>query len=62
MSVGAVLLFDRTDEVGGLVHRLSSALGQVTGCVKTYLMKFSEAEGFAHPHVRVVPPDAGPPG
>ncbi len=43
------------DELGGLVHRLSGALGQVTGCVKTYLMQFSEAEGFSHLHVHVVP-------
>lgn len=43
------------DELGGLVHRLSTALEQVTGCVKTYLMQFSEAEGFSHLHVHVVP-------
>lgn len=43
------------DEFGGLVRRLSDALEQVTGCVKTYLMQFSEAEGFAHLHVHVVP-------
>ncbi|MEO6996858.1 MAG: HIT family protein [Terracoccus sp.] len=43
------------DELGGLVHRLSRALEQVTGCVKTYLMQFSEADGFSHLHVHVVP-------
>ena len=43
------------DELGGLLHRLSTALEQVTGCVKTYLMQFSEAEGFSHLHVHVVP-------
>ena len=31
--------------LGGLVRRLSLALESVTGCVKTYLMQFSEAEG-----------------
>lgn len=43
------------DELGGLVLRLSAALETVTGCVKTYLMQFSEAEGFSHLHVHVVP-------
>jgi len=43
------------DELGGLVTRLSAALEQVTGCVKTYLMQFSEAEGFSHLHLHLVP-------
>lgn len=43
------------DELGGLVLRLSAALETVTGCVNTYLMQFSEAEGFSHLHVHVVP-------
>jgi diadenosine tetraphosphate (Ap4A) HIT family hydrolase len=43
------------DELGGLVRRLSVALEQVTGCVKTYLMQFSEAEGFSHLHLHLVP-------
>jgi len=43
------------DALGGLVRRLSLALQTVTGCVKTYLMQFSEAEGFAHLHVHLVP-------
>ena len=43
------------DELGGLVRRLSQALEQVTGCVKTYLMQFSEAEGFSHLHLHLVP-------
>jgi len=42
-------------ELGGLLHRLSSALEQVTGCAKTYLMQFSEQEGFTHLHVHLVP-------
>jgi diadenosine tetraphosphate (Ap4A) HIT family hydrolase len=42
-------------ELGGLVRRLSAALETVTGCVKTYLMQFSEAEGFAHLHLHLVP-------
>jgi diadenosine tetraphosphate (Ap4A) HIT family hydrolase len=43
------------DELGGLVIRLSAALETVTGCVKTYLMQFSEAEGFSHLHLHLVP-------
>jgi len=43
------------DELGGLVRRLSAALESVTGCVKTYLMQFSEAEGFSHLHLHLVP-------
>ena len=42
-------------ELGGLVLRLGVALERVTGCVKTYLMQFSEAEGFSHLHLHVVP-------
>jgi diadenosine tetraphosphate (Ap4A) HIT family hydrolase len=42
-------------ELGGLVSRLSTALETVTGCVKTYLMQFSEAEGFSHLHLHLVP-------
>lgn len=46
---------EAADELGGLVHRLGSALEEVTGCVKTYLMQFSEAEGFSHLHLHLVP-------
>lgn len=42
-------------ELGVLLHRLSKALHAVTGCVKTYVMQFSEADGFAHLHVHLVP-------
>lgn len=46
---------EAADELGGLVRRLGAALEVVTGCVKTYLMQFSEAEGFAHLHLHLVP-------
>jgi diadenosine tetraphosphate (Ap4A) HIT family hydrolase len=42
-------------ELGPLVAGLSGALERVTGCVKTYLMQFSEAEGFSHLHLHLVP-------
>jgi diadenosine tetraphosphate (Ap4A) HIT family hydrolase len=49
------------DELGGLVRRMSVALAEVTGCVKTYLMQFSEAEGFSHLHLHLVPRQPGHP-
>lgn len=35
--------------------RVSRALHAVTGCTKTYLAQFAEAEGFAHVHIHLVP-------
>jgi diadenosine tetraphosphate (Ap4A) HIT family hydrolase len=49
------LVPEAADELGGLVRRLAGALEGVTGCVKTYLMQFSEAEGFSHLHLHLVP-------
>jgi len=46
---------EAADELGGLVRRLGGALEVVTGCVKTYLMQFSEADGFSHLHLHLVP-------
>jgi diadenosine tetraphosphate (Ap4A) HIT family hydrolase len=41
--------------LGDLLRKASVALKAVTGCEKTYVMLFAEAEGFAHLHVHVVP-------
>ena len=49
---------EAADELGGLICRLGAALESVTGCVKTYLMQFSEAEGFSHLHLHLVPRSA----
>ena len=46
---------EAADELGGLVRRLGGALEVVTGCVKTYLMQFSETDGFSHLHLHLVP-------
>ena len=35
--------------------RLSRALQAATGCTKTYIAQFAEAEGFGHVHFHVVP-------
>ncbi|MEU5719995.1 HIT family protein [Streptomyces sp. NPDC020403] len=34
---------------------LSRALRDVTGCDKTYVVQFAEAEGFSHVHFHIVP-------
>ena len=41
--------------MGDLLHRASVALHEVTGCEKTYVMLFAEADGFEHLHLHVVP-------
>ncbi|MCX5558488.1 HIT family protein [Streptomyces sp. NBC_00038] len=41
--------------LGAWQVRLSRALRGVTGCVKTYVVQFAEAEGFAHVHFHIVP-------
>lgn len=40
--------------LGSWQHRLSRALHAVTGCAKTYVAQFAEAEGHAHVHFHVV--------
>lgn len=42
-------------ELGTLLGRLSAALRAELGCAKTYVMLFSEAPGFGHLHVHLVP-------
>ena len=46
---------DEATTLGELLREASVALKQVTGCEKTYVMLFAEADGFAHLHVHVVP-------
>lgn len=46
---------DEAVTLGALLRRASIALQTVTGCEKTYVMLFAEAEGFSHLHVHVVP-------
>lgn len=43
------------DALGPVLRAASTALEAVTGCLKTYLMLFAEAEGFGHVHFHVVP-------
>ncbi|WP_433327446.1 HIT family protein [Spirillospora sp. CA-294931] len=48
--------------LGAWQVRLSRALHAVTGCEKTYIAQFAEAEGFAHVHFHIVArmPDQAP--
>ncbi|MEU7058124.1 HIT family protein [Streptomyces sp. NPDC046197] len=44
-----------TAGLGAWQVELSRALHAVTGCRKTYVVQFAEAEGFAHVHFHIVP-------
>lgn len=57
----AELTTDEAAALGGWQVGLSRALHSVTGCVKTYVMQFSEKDGFAHLHFHIVPRPAGLP-
>jgi diadenosine tetraphosphate (Ap4A) HIT family hydrolase len=46
---------DEATELGLLIKRVSAALRQATGCVKTYVIQFAEAEGHPHVHFHIVP-------
>jgi diadenosine tetraphosphate (Ap4A) HIT family hydrolase len=46
---------DEATELGLLLRRVSLALREVTGCLKTYVIQFAEAEGHPHVHFHVVP-------
>ena len=42
-------------ELGRLIRRVSLALKETTGCVKTYVIQFAEAAGHPHVHFHIVP-------
>ena len=42
-----------------LLRAVTAALREATGCAKTYVALFAEAEGFGHVHFHVVPRPAG---
>ncbi|MGW3817328.1 HIT family protein [Streptomyces sp. NPDC005046] len=44
-----------TSGLGMWQVKLSQALRSMTGCDKTYVVQFAEAEGFAHVHFHIVP-------
>jgi diadenosine tetraphosphate (Ap4A) HIT family hydrolase len=43
------------EQLGAWQVRASRALHQVTGCPKTYVAQFSEAEGYSHVHFHIMP-------
>ncbi|MDX1415514.1 MAG: HIT family protein [Candidatus Promineifilaceae bacterium] len=51
----AELSDEEAAEYGLLQQRVSRALAQVTGCVKTYVMQFAEHPLHPHVHFHVVP-------
>lgn len=55
------LTVDEAAGIGPLLTALTAALREVTGCQKTYVALFAEAEGFAHVHFHVVPREPGLP-
>jgi len=42
-------------ELGRLIQRISSALKEVTGCVKTYVLQFAESPKHQHVHFHIIP-------
>jgi diadenosine tetraphosphate (Ap4A) HIT family hydrolase len=46
---------DEATELGVLMRRVSVALKEVTGCLKTYVMQFAEAAEHPHVHFHIVP-------
>ncbi len=42
-------------ELGVLIKKVSAALAKTTGCEKTYVVQFAEAEDHPHVHVHVIP-------
>jgi len=46
-------------DLGPLLRVVTAALRGVTGCQKTYVALFAEAEGFGHVHFHVIPRQAG---
>lgn len=42
-------------ELGGLQRRVSVALREVTGCLKTYVIQFAEHPDHPHVHFHIVP-------
>jgi diadenosine tetraphosphate (Ap4A) HIT family hydrolase len=42
-------------ELGRLIRRVSFALTQVTGCVKTYVIQFADTAEHPHVHFHIIP-------
>ncbi len=51
----ADLTDEEAAELGPLIKRVSSALQEVVGCDKTYVVQFAEHPQHPHVHVHVIP-------
>ena len=51
----AELAADEALELGTLLRQVSIALGEVTGCAKTYVVQFAEHPEHPHVHFHVIP-------
>lgn len=45
---------DEAADLGTMIRRVSIALKEATGCVKTYVIQFAEAPGHQHVHFHIV--------
>jgi diadenosine tetraphosphate (Ap4A) HIT family hydrolase len=56
------LTAEEAADLGPLLRAVTAALRDVTGCSKTYVALFAEAEGHQHVHFHVIPrqPDLDP--
>ena len=48
-------------ELGQLIRRVTFALKEVTGCMKTYVIQFAEAAEHPHVHFHIIPRMANQP-
>jgi diadenosine tetraphosphate (Ap4A) HIT family hydrolase len=55
MEAIAAMSEDEAVELGQLLRRVSVALKETTGCVKTYVIQFAEKAEHPHVHFHVVP-------
>jgi diadenosine tetraphosphate (Ap4A) HIT family hydrolase len=53
------LTAEEAADLGPLLRAVTSALREVTGCSKTYVALFAEAEGHQHVHFHVIPRQPG---
>jgi diadenosine tetraphosphate (Ap4A) HIT family hydrolase len=42
-------------ELGRMIRSTSSALKEITGCVKTYVLQFAESPNHPHVHFHIIP-------
>ena len=55
MAAIAEMTEEEAVELGSLIRRVSLALQEVTGCLKTYVIQFAEHPDHPHVHFHIVP-------